>query len=143
MNKKFTYEVRLKWKEGRKGMLSVPGKPEVEVATPPEFKGPSGVWSPEELFVGSINSCLMTTFLYYAEKKGLSFKSYESRARGILEKKGGYFMLSAVEVVPTVRVGSEEEAGKAKRIFELCEKDCFISNSAKSEIIIKPEIETG
>jgi len=36
---------------------------------PPEFKGEPGNWSPEELLVGSLNTCIMLTFLTLAQAR--------------------------------------------------------------------------
>ena len=67
-SKQFVYKNSLKWQRDKKGELSSSGKADIEIATPPEFKGHPGIWSPEDLFVASVNSCIMTTFLYYAQK---------------------------------------------------------------------------
>ena len=80
--KSYTYHTAVKWTEQRKGVISCVGKPDVQVATPPEFKGHEDIWSPEDLFVASANICLMTTFLAVAERAGLTFTSYESVAEG-------------------------------------------------------------
>ncbi|MGH9425673.1 MAG: OsmC family protein, partial [Terriglobia bacterium] len=61
--KSFTYKTGLKWVEEKSGMLSSSGKPSLKVASPPEFKGEAGVWTPEDLFVASVEICQMTTFL--------------------------------------------------------------------------------
>ena len=79
--KSYTYHTAVKWTEQRKGVISCVGKPDVQVATPPEFKGHEDIWSPEDLFVASANICLMTTFLAVAERAGLTFTSYESHGR--------------------------------------------------------------
>jgi len=39
-----------------KGLLSSSGKTNIEIATPPEFRGHLVIWSPEDLFVASVNS---------------------------------------------------------------------------------------
>ena len=61
-SKTYTYRTCLKWTERKIGMLSSPGKPDLQVATPPEFKGHEGIWSPEDLFMASVNVCVMSTF---------------------------------------------------------------------------------
>ena len=68
--KVYLYHTAVRWTEERKGVISCAGKPDVEVATPPEFKGHDGIWSPEDLFVASANICLMTTFLAVAGRAG-------------------------------------------------------------------------
>ena len=142
-SKQFIYKTKLKWKKERKGLLACQNKPIIEVTTPPEFKGHAGFWTPEELLVASVNACIMTTFLYYAEKKKLSFLSYESSAEGILERVGKKFMFSTVEVSPEISVSSEDDVEKAKDLFKTSEENCFISNSLKAKIILKPKIIPG
>lgn len=74
-----SYEVNLHWDSERKGTLSSPVLPtKIEVATPPDFpKGMKDIWSPEHLFVGAVNSCLMATFLAVAENSKFGFISFE------------------------------------------------------------------
>lgn len=139
-SKKFFYRTHLKWVEAKKGLLSAGEKPGIVVATPPEFRGHQGVWTPEELFVASVNCCIMTTFLYFAEKGGLKFNSFESFAEGILERKEQGLVFSTVKVAPRILLASVEEAGRAEKVLGLTEKSCLISNSIKSKIIITPEI---
>ena len=71
--KKFIYRTNLKWTGSKKGLLSGEDRPTIEVSTPFEFRGHAGIWTPEELFVASVNICIMTTFLYYAEKRNFTF----------------------------------------------------------------------
>jgi organic hydroperoxide reductase OsmC/OhrA len=139
-SKQFIYETRLKWKGGRDGLLTSGDKPPIEVSVPPEFKGRPGLWTPEVLLVASVNICVMTTFLYYAEKKKIEFLSYESSARGLLERVEDKFMFSTIEVKPQILVASEDDVEKAQSLLELSEKNCFISNSLKSRVILKTEI---
>ena len=141
MNKQFIYKTIVKWIEAKKGELSSSDKHSIEVATPPEFKGHKGIWTPEELFVASVNVCIMTTFLHYAEQSKLAFAGYESSAEGILEKTDADFMISVITIIPKIKLFSIEDVQKTKKIIELSEKNCFISNSMKSKIIVNPEIE--
>jgi organic hydroperoxide reductase OsmC/OhrA len=141
IKKQFTYKTYLKWKEERKGILSSDDKSDIEVATPPEFRGHHGIWTPEELFIGSVNICIMTTFLYYAEKEGLKFLSYESYAEGILERGEQGLLFTRVMITPKILVSLEEEVETVKSLMVLSEKNCFISNSLKSEILLTPQIE--
>jgi len=61
--KSFRYKAKTTWSSGRRGTLSAPGKPDVVVGSPPEFKGDPSFWAPEELLVASVNTCMMLTFL--------------------------------------------------------------------------------
>lgn len=135
------YSTKVEWKEGRIGELTSPEFPSIKVATPPEFKkGVPGIWSPEHLFVASINICLMTTFLAIAENSSLEFVSFSSEANGKLEKIDGKYMISEVELKPVVKIRDEKHKEKTLRILDKSEKGCLISNSAKSKIILNPQV---
>lgn len=136
------YEVNLTWNESRKGELSSPVLTQtVEVATPPEFpKGMAGIWSPEHLFVAAISSCLMTTFLAVSENSKLSFVSFDCAAIGKLDKVDGKFMMTEVTLRPTLVIDQAEQLDRAKRVLEMSEKACLISNSVKSTVFLEPTI---
>ena len=138
--KSYRYQTTVRWTGQRIGMMSVKGKPEVEVATPPEFKGHEGIWSPEDLYVASANSCLMTTFLSYAEREHLPFASYESDAEGLLEIVDGKFQMTAIVIKPRIRLSPGADKSKAKELIFKAEANCLISNSMKSKVSIEPEI---
>jgi organic hydroperoxide reductase OsmC/OhrA len=55
MDNVHTYNLQLKWSEGRIGNITSPEVPDLQIATPPQFpKGVEGVWSPEHLLVGAL-----------------------------------------------------------------------------------------
>lgn len=139
-SKVYLYQTAVKWREQRKGAISCAGKPEVQVATPPEFKGHEGIWSPEDLFVASANVCLMTTFLAVAERAGLAFSAYESRAEGRLELVEGKFQFTAITIRPTITLTAGGDVVKAKELIEKAEANCLISNSMKAKVTLEPVI---
>ena len=61
--KSFHYKAKTTWSSARRGLLSAADKPNIVVGSPPEFKGEPDIWAPEELLVGSVNTCIMLTFL--------------------------------------------------------------------------------
>lgn len=142
-NKQFIYNNVIEWQADMKGLISSHDKPNLQIATPPEFRGHPGIWSPEDLFVASINSCIMTTFLYYAQKENLEFLSYKSEAKGILERVENQLIFSEVTVKPQILVKQDIDIQKARNLVELSEKNCLISNSIKSRIVVHPEIKIG
>lgn len=139
--KRYTYHTAVRWTEQRKGRIAAgEGKPEIEVATPPEFKGHPGIWSPEDLFVAAANVCLMTTFLAFAERAGLGFTAYESEAEGVLELVDGKFQVTTITLKPRLALKPGEDAAKARELLEKAEAHCLISNSMKSRVVLEPTI---
>jgi peroxiredoxin-like protein len=120
--------------------MSCAGKPDILVATPPEFKGHDGIWSPEDIFVASANICLMTTFLAVAERAGLAFISYESQAEGWLELVDGKFQFTAITLKPTITLATSTDLAKAKELIEKAEANCLIANSMKAKVSLEPTI---
>lgn len=135
------YTHRLTWTEDKKGRLAADALPDLEVATPPEFDGPPGFWSPEQLFVASANACVMATFLAIAANSKLAFKDYASSATGKLEKvpAGG---MQITEILIKVRLSllQARDRERAERVIIKAEENCLISRSMKSRVIVEPEI---
>lgn len=145
MSEKHTYEINLRWDSARKGTMASPDlEQEIEVATPPQFdKGIEGIWSPEHLYVASVSSCLMTTFLAIAEYSKLDFQNLEIDAVGTLEKVEGKYMVSEIRLHPVLTIADEKYTEKAERILRKSEEACLISNSIKTKILLEPEVVTG
>jgi organic hydroperoxide reductase OsmC/OhrA len=135
------YETEVEWTEQKKGRLTSPGLPSLEVATPPEFQGHEGMWSPEHYFVSSINACFMTTFLAISQMSKLEFVSFRAKAQGKLERVEGQGMqITEIILRPQLVIRYSRDLERAGRILEKAEKNCFISNSVKSRIKLEPEL---
>jgi peroxiredoxin-like protein len=136
-----TYATNLEWTGERRGQMTSPGLPELEVAAPPEFKGHEGIWTPEHLFVGAISSCFMTTFLAIAELSKLEVVAFATSAEGRLEKVEGIgLQITEVLLRPRLTLRRPEDRDRALRILEKAERNCLISNSATSRVRLEPEI---
>jgi len=136
-----SYDTEIEWIGEHKGEVRATGFPTLTVATPPEFKGHEGIWTPEHFFVASVNACLMTTFLAIAELSKLNFVAFRSWAQGKLEKvEGQGVQITEIVLRPHVTVTQERDRERAERILEKAEKNCFISNSIKSKVSLEPEI---
>ena len=137
--KSFHYKAKTTWSSARRGMLSAAGRPNIVVGSPPEFKGERDVWAPEELLVGSLNTCMMLTFLTLAQRQGLTPVGYESEAEGLLDNVEGKYHITEVTVRPRVTLKSETELELARKNMESVEAHCFIANSINARITLTPE----
>jgi organic hydroperoxide reductase OsmC/OhrA len=137
------YNVKVDWTHGRVGKFTVENKPEIEFATPPEFGGPEGIISPEDLFVGAATSCLMTTFVTFSGKMRFDFKSFTCEGVGTLEKVEKGFQFTKLLLKASVIVESEDLIPKAERALELAGKYCLVSNSMKCPTEHENHVEVG
>lgn len=136
------YPVRLQWIQGKRGMATSRDLlPELPVASPPEFGGPGRVWSPEHLFVASVASCLMTTFLAISELSKLEIVDLGIEASGHLEREedGGY-RITEVVLRPRIVLARERDRERALRIAAKSEERCLVSRSIRSAVRLEPEV---
>jgi len=126
-----TFETHLTWKEGKQADSNARDNPPLRVATPPEFGGPARTWCPEELFVASIESCLMSTFLYFVERSHLSLTAYSSTSKGIMSKTPEGLRFTGIQIRVEVVWEDDESLRKAAslRLKEKMEKYCPVSTS--------------
>lgn len=135
------YDTEIQWKRGRSGTLQARNLPVIEVSSPPEFKGEVGRWTPEHLFVASVNVCFMTTFLAIAELSKLEIVAFSSSAQGKLEKvENNGLQMTEIVIRPKAVLPSGRDFEHASRILEKAERNCLISNSIKTAIKVEPEL---
>ena len=135
------YETEVEWIQQKRGGLTAPGLPSLEVATPPEFQGHEGMWSPEHYFIASINACFVTTFLAISQMSKLEFVSFCAKAQGKLDKvEGGGLQMTEIILRPQLVIRYSRDLERAGRILEKAEKNCLISNSVKTQIKLQPEL---
>lgn len=140
---KHAFESSIIWRGGKAGVVKMSGRPDVEFATPPDFGGPGGYWSPEDLFLASVNSCILTTFTYFAERFGILFEGYESGIKGEVELVGGKFAFTKITVTPRVYIADGAQTPKVQDALAKSEKYCLISASIKTPITVTPQIVAG
>ena len=140
-SKTFFYDSTIEWKGAKEGDLRAAALAPIVLGAPPEFNGREGTWSPEHLFVASVNGCFMLTFLAIAENSKLPLFSYSSSARGKLEKvQGGGYQITEITIKPTVVVASAEDLARMPRILEKAKENCFVTNSIKSVVQLEPQV---
>lgn len=137
------YEIQIVSTGVRSGVLDSEEDrlPSLYVASPPEFGGPEGVWSPEHLFIASVASCLMTTFRAMAETSKLELVEYTDEAIGHLQRgEDRLYSIDRIILHPKVVIASDEDLDKAGKLLNKAEEVCLISRSVKSEIVMEAQI---
>jgi len=134
------YTTQLEWTGEKKGVLRCEGKPDIMVACPPEFGGHPGIWSPEDIFLASVEICTMTTLLWFTNKENIKLKSYGSVASGTVELIGGVFQFSSITVDIQICVSSEDDRVRVERLVKKVERACLVTNSITSDVSIKSKI---
>ncbi len=106
---------------------------EVTVAIPPEFAGPGGALSPEDLYAQALMNCFVGTFKVLAENSKLSFESVDVRGTLLVdldEKRrpcmhGFHFKIN---------LAHPSDEARAQRLIDKALHSGFILNSVKTAI---------
>src|SRR5689334_3767024 len=137
-HKSFTYRTGIDDVAGRSATLHGDHKPPLRITSPPEFKGKTGLWTPEDFFVGAVESCLMLTFVGIAEKAGLRFASYASTAAGLLEWDETSYRFTRVIVRPRLVLEDESSVATARELMARAHQTCLIANSLRCAVEVEP-----
>jgi len=119
---------------GSPAVTTMSGAKEAEIGSPLEYGGSADTLNPEEMFVASINSCLMLVFYHFADKSGVVIESYEASAEGTVEKTRNGLRFTNVNVQAQVKAEAEDVTGKLHELAELAERFCLVSNSVNCPV---------
>ena len=140
------YEARLRWRAVGEGVaagnhfIDFEGRPAVEVSAAPEYRGDPTRLNPEELFVASLTSCQLLTYLALARSAGLSVQRYDDRAIGTLAIADRKMRMIEVRMRPRITVAAGSDQGMARELVDKAHDGCFIANSVACAVRIEPEI---
>ncbi len=96
---------------------------------------------PEEAFIASLASCHMLFFLSFAATKKYTIDSYCDNATGIMQiNKEKQMAMTDVTLCPKIVFSGDKKPTSAQidKIHHNAHKHCFIANSVKTKIHIKP-----
>ncbi len=117
--------------------------PELQTAPPPEFDGPSGVWSPETLLVASIADCFILTFRGVARAAHLEWDGLDAQVEGTLERVAGVTQFTRYLTRAILTVQPNADLAKAQELLERAEKICLVANSLRGERLLETTVNTA
>lgn len=112
----------------------------VEASAATGYLGSPDCVDPEEVFVASLSSCHMLTFLAIASMQRFDIASYVDEAVGIMAKNTeGKMAITEVTLKPQIEfVGDNRPtAEQIAQMHHKAHEQCFIANSVKTEIKVE------
>ena len=140
------FDAELIWEKGaegeRRGNHSVrfEGRPDLEVSAAPQYKGDPTCLNPEELFLASLVSCQMLTYLSLAQNGDLDVLSYEDHATATLAIADRRMRITTVTLRPRIRLAADADLEKARKLVDRAHQACFIANSVTCDVAIEPDV---
>lgn len=101
-------------------------------AIPPEFMGPGGGYSPEDLFAIALLNCLIATFKVYCEKSKVAFQEIKGRVALSVDKMPGQGGMSMTQADIFFDITGASDLERVRKLLEASIKDCAVSNSIKT-----------
>ena len=85
--KTFTYSVELDRDGERTAQLRSGERPDIATGPPEDFGGDPSRWSPEHLFLASMQACTMLSFLAHADHAGVPVVAYTCEIEGTVMRR--------------------------------------------------------
>jgi organic hydroperoxide reductase OsmC/OhrA len=139
--KALRFPVSVQLRDVTEATASALGKPELEIAVPPEFRGGvEGVWSPEDLLVASTASCFAVTLSAIAERLHVPVLSLEVSGTGHVSRRDdGRFGFVAIEIDATLETTAAFEAAAGPAV-ELAKERCLVSRALDIPVHVGVEV---
>lgn len=110
-------------------MVSSPQLPDIVTAPPPQFDGPGGRWTPENLLCAAVADCFILTFRSLARAARFEWVQLDCRVEGTLERVDGQTRFTRFLTIATLAVQPGNDHGKGRELLERAEQVCLIANS--------------
>ena len=116
------------------------GQIRLAASAAPAFKGDAERIDPEEIFVASLSSCHMLSFLAICARRRIVVDNYDDAAEGYLEKgAGGKFWISRVTLRPRVHFSTEVSQSVLAELHRHAHEECLIANSVKTTVAVEAQ----
>ena len=120
--------------------LTSDNKEKIVMAPPPEFKGPEGYWTPENLFSASISSCYLLTFKALARLKKMEWIDLTVTADASLEKTEKGLKFTRVEIKPVLTICCTMNVDPYLELLMKAKDSCLVTASMNCEFIVIPKV---
>ena len=112
---------------------------QAECAIPPEFEGPGGAFSPEDLFAQSLTNCFLGTFKVMAEKSKLSFQTIDLNGLLVMDRDDAKRPVMKAFTLQ-IKLTSPSDPVRATNLVKKAMEAGFILNSVKTSISYQLEL---
>lgn len=106
---------------------------QLSCAIPPDFEGPGGALSPEDLFAQALTNCFLATFKVYAEKSRAIYSTVIVHSELIVDLDESRKPVMK-KLILKAEIGGCENADRVRALAQRAFSSGFILNSVKTEL---------
>ena len=146
MATKHSFHAHLVWKKGGDGVnvnnhrVEFENRAPLEVSAAAEYRGDASKLNPEELFLASLASCQMLTYVALAARAGIDVIAYEDHPQATLTMAERRMRITEVVLRPEITIAAGADEAKARAMVESAHQGCFIANSVACAVRADAEI---
>lgn len=135
-----SYKTTTVWKGGHVGEIICSNGAQMTFSAPAALYGQLNVLTPEDAFVGALNTCYHLMFIWSVEKLKIDLVSYECEVEGFVEELLDRTSIFTKMILRPKIVARNCSETVVKRALQLAEKFSLVAQSIKAELLIEPEI---
>jgi organic hydroperoxide reductase OsmC/OhrA len=118
------------WTSGQAGIAKSDSAPNaIHFTAPPEFGGLEGRWTPEDLLMTALASCLTTTFHAIAGCSKFEYTDLAVEAEGTVGKTDNGYSFSEIVIRPSLTIPNEEQRVWAISLLDKAKALCLVSRA--------------
>ena len=118
-----------------------PASTELMLSADPAFLGHPQMLNPEQLLLVSASSCQLLSFLAIAARARVQVLEYDDHAEAEMPEDNKPMRLTKLILRPRIVVGPGVKEERILKLTEMAHKQCYISNSLSTEILVEPTVE--
>jgi organic hydroperoxide reductase OsmC/OhrA len=110
------------------------------LSSDPAFLGDATLLNPEQLLVMAASSCQLLSFLAVAARARIDVVEYRDDAEGEMPENDTPMRITRIALRPQIVAGKDVKEARVRHLVEVAHRECFISNSLQTEVVVEPEI---
>jgi organic hydroperoxide reductase OsmC/OhrA len=139
------YQMKSRWVQKKIVTVETDGKNSFNVATPPDFwpESPSGLLSPEDLFLASAVSCYGVSLHGVSQRFHVEFTDFQLSGSGTLQKGDYGWEFAEINIAAKIFITTESDRNKMSKAAERAHTYCVVANSMKCPVHLQYDIIVG
>lgn len=122
------------WASGQTGIAKSGSAPNaIHFTSPPAFGGLEGRWTPEDLLLCAVASCLTTTFRAVAEHSKFEYTDLQVEVEGAIGKADTGYSFGELLIRASLTIPQEEERARALKLLHKAKGLCPVSRALSVE----------
>jgi organic hydroperoxide reductase OsmC/OhrA len=110
------------------------------LSSDPAFGGDVSRLDPEQLLVTAAVSCQLLSFLAVAARARIDVVDYRDEAEAEMPDDDRPVRITRIVLRPRITVAAPADEDRIRHLVGVAHRECYIANSIRSEIVIRPEI---